>query len=42
MADVDGHPDDIGLRHALDELAFFSDELRILGVYMRSAFRDRN
>ena len=42
MADVDGHPDDVGLRHALDELGFFSDELRILGVYMRSAFRDRN
>ena len=41
MADVDGHPDDIGLRHALDELAFFSDELRILGVYQRSSFRDR-
>jgi len=41
MADVDGHPDDVGLRHALDELAFFSDELRILGVYQRSAFRDR-
>jgi prephenate dehydratase len=41
MADVDGHPDDVGLRHALDELAFFSDELRILGVYERSDFRDR-
>jgi prephenate dehydratase len=39
MADVDGHPDDPGLRHALDELAFFSDELRILGVYPRSPFR---
>ena len=41
MADVDGHPDDPGLRRALDELAFFSDELRILGVYPRSAFRER-
>ncbi len=40
MADVDGHPDDTGLRHALDELAFFSDELRMLGTYMRSPFRD--
>ena len=39
MADVDGHPDDPGLKHALDELAFFSDELRILGVYPRSPFR---
>jgi len=40
MADVDGHPEDFGLAHALDELAFFSDELRILGVYPRSRFRD--
>ena len=42
MADVDGHPDDTGLRHALDELAFFSDATRILGVYPRSPFRDRD
>ena len=41
MADVDGHPDDRGLRRALDELSFFSDETRILGVYPRSSFRDR-
>nr|WP_321984495.1 prephenate dehydratase [uncultured Lichenicoccus sp.] len=40
LADVDGHPDETGLRHALDELAFFSDELRILGTYPRSAFRE--
>ena len=41
MADVDGHPDDPGPRRALDELRFFSDETRILGVYPRSSFRDR-
>ncbi len=41
MADVDGHPDDLKLRRALDELRFFSDEVRILGVYPRSSFRDR-
>lgn len=41
LADVDGHPEETGLRHALDELAFFSDELRILGTYPRSPFRDR-
>ncbi len=40
MADVDGHPDDPGPRRALDELRFFSDETRILGVYPRSSFRD--
>ena len=38
-ADVDGHPDDRPLKLALEELAFFSAELRILGVYPASAFR---
>jgi prephenate dehydratase len=32
-ADVEGHPDDPGLKLALEELAFFSTEVRILGVY---------
>lgn len=38
-ADVDGHPDDAGLKLALEELAFFSRELRILGVYPAHAYR---
>ncbi len=38
-ADVDGHPDDRGLKFALEELAFFSRELRILGVYPAHAYR---
>ena len=38
-ADVEGHPDDRGLSLALEELAFFSAELRILGVYPASPFR---
>ena len=38
-ADVDGHPEDQPLRLALEELAFFSAELRILGVYPASPFR---
>ena len=38
-ADVDGHPDDRPLSLALEELAFFSTELRILGVYPASPFR---
>lgn len=37
--DVEGHPEDVGLAHALEELAFFSAELRILGVYPAAAFR---
>ncbi|MCW5721733.1 MAG: prephenate dehydratase [Devosia sp.] len=32
-ADIEGHPDDIGVIHAFDELKFFTDQFRILGVY---------
>jgi prephenate dehydratase len=32
-ADVEGHPDDANVKLALEELAFFSKELTILGVY---------
>jgi len=38
-ADVEGHPDDTGLVHALEELAFFSKELTILGVYPAHPYR---
>jgi prephenate dehydratase len=38
-ADVEGHPDDRPLTLALEELAFFSAEFRILGVYPASDFR---
>ena len=38
-ADVDGHPDDKNLAFALDELKFFSKELRIVGVYPAHPFR---
>jgi prephenate dehydratase len=39
LADVDGHPEDPPLRRALEELEFFSREVRILGVYPAHAFR---
>ena len=39
LADVDGHPDDRGLKLALEELAFFSKEVTILGVYPAHPFR---
>ncbi|MBI1202924.1 MAG: prephenate dehydratase [Rhodopseudomonas sp.] len=39
-ADVEGHPDDTALVHALEELAFFSKELTILGVYPAHPYRD--
>ena len=38
-ADVDGHPDDPNLANALEELRFFSRELRIVGVYPAHPFR---
>lgn len=41
-ADVEGHPEDRGLKLALDELAFFSHEVTILGVYAAHPFRQRD
>jgi prephenate dehydratase len=38
-ADVEGHPDDRNVAFALEELAFFSKELKVLGVYPAHAFR---
>ncbi|MGH6763242.1 MAG: prephenate dehydratase [Phyllobacterium sp.] len=38
-ADIEGHPDDGNVRLALEELAFFSKEVRILGVYPASDYR---
>jgi prephenate dehydratase len=40
-AEVDGHPDDPGLRNALDELAFFSRETRIIGTYPAHPYREQ-
>ena len=39
-ADIEGHPDDPGVKNALEELRFFSKEVRILGVYPRSSSRE--
>jgi prephenate dehydratase len=33
LADVDGHPYGPGLARAMEELAFYCEELRVLGVY---------
>ena len=38
-ADIEGHPDEPPVRRALDELEFFSRELKILGVYPAHSFR---
>lgn len=42
LADVDGHPDDLPLKRALEELEFFSREVRILGVYPAHPFRQES
>jgi prephenate dehydratase len=41
LAEVDGHPDDVGVRNALEELAFFTTEVKVLGVYPADAFRSQ-
>jgi len=40
-ADIEGHPEDPGVKNALEELRFFSRELRILGVYPRATSREQ-
>ena len=39
LAEVDGHPDDVGLKRALEELEFFSTDVKLLGVYPADPFR---
>jgi prephenate dehydratase len=39
LAEVDGHPEDTALANALEELAFFTTDIKILGVYPADAFR---
>jgi prephenate dehydratase len=41
MADVEGHPEDLPLKLALEELDFFTTEVRILGVYAAAEYRTR-
>ncbi|MDF1717796.1 MAG: prephenate dehydratase [Antarcticimicrobium sp.] len=38
-ADIEGHPDDPNVKLALDELAYFTTDVEILGVYPASAER---
>ncbi len=39
FADIEGHPDDENVTRALDELKFFSEKVRILGVYKAHPMR---
>jgi prephenate dehydratase len=38
-AEIEGHPDSANVKLALEELGFFSREVRIIGVYPASKFR---
>jgi len=40
-ADIEGHPEDLPVRRALEELTFFTKHLKILGVYPAHPFRRR-
>jgi prephenate dehydratase len=39
-ADIEGHPDDAHVRQAMEELRFFSTEVRVLGAYKAHPMRD--
>ncbi|MDB5372120.1 MAG: prephenate dehydratase [Belnapia sp.] len=39
LADVDGHPEEPAVARALEELAFFSRELKVLGTYPAHPYR---
>jgi prephenate dehydratase len=39
FADIEGHPDDENVKRALDELKYFSEQVRILGVYKAHPMR---
>jgi prephenate dehydratase len=39
LCDADGHPEQPAMRRALEELTFFSSEVRVLGVYPAAPFR---
>lgn len=39
-ADVEGHPDDPAMKHALEELHFFSENVMMLGTYLAHSSRE--
>lgn len=41
-ADIEGHPDDTNVKLAFEELKFFSEDIRILGVYKAADAREDN
>ncbi|KAF0229420.1 MAG: prephenate [Beijerinckiaceae bacterium] len=41
FAEIEGHPDDVAVRRAMEELAFFSKELTVLGTYPAHPYRQK-
>jgi prephenate dehydratase len=39
FADIDGHPSERPVKLALEELSFFSSEMKVLGTYPASPYR---
>ena len=39
-ADIEGHPEDAHVKRAFEELEYFSNSLKILGVYPADPYRD--
>lgn len=40
--DVEGHPEDESMKHALDELSFFSETIKMLGTYKAHTARSQS
>jgi prephenate dehydratase len=38
-ADIEGHPQDVGVQHAMEELGFFTSYVKVLGTYPASGYR---
>ena len=41
-ADIEGHPEQIPVKRALEELEYFTSSCKIIGVYKRHDFREKN
>jgi prephenate dehydratase len=39
LCEVDGHPEDLALSRALDELTFFTTDIKVLGIYPADPWR---
>jgi prephenate dehydratase len=38
-AEIEGHPEDVGVQHAFEELGFFTKHMKVLGVFPRARER---